>query len=70
MLRIAETVMLNPNMSFTIVRENGGTDYRCCPVMSRHDFIRKYKGTDVWSDFYMLKHIRTDLDNKVITFVV
>lgn len=70
MFRVADVVALNDHMSFMVVCENGNEDYRCCPVISRANFIRKYEGTDLWSVYGYAKRITADLDNKVITFVI
>lgn len=70
MFRVADVVLLNDHMSFVVVREDGMTDYRCCSPLSQSAFIEAYKGTDLWSVYGYAKRITSDLDNKVIRFVI
>lgn len=70
MFRVADVVLINTHMSFSVVREDGAVDYRCCTALSPEAFIRRYEGTDLWSVYGYAKRITSDLDNKVIRFVI
>lgn len=70
MFCVADVVSVNDHFMFSVAREDGNADYRCCSPLSREEFVRKYEGTDVWSVYGYAKRIVADLDNKVIKFVL
>lgn len=70
MFRVADVVLLNDHMSFSVVREDGKTDYRCCKPLTQSEFKALYKGTDLWNDYGVVKRFIADYDNKVIRIII
>jgi hypothetical protein len=70
MFRVADIVSVNDHMWFSVVREDGKDDYRCCAPLPQGVFKMAYEGTDLWSVYGYAKRITADLDKKVIRIVI
>ena len=69
MFIISDVVMDNRIDLVVVVSEIYGHDYRCCKAKPIAEFVRAYKGTDVWREpihGYALEPLGNQLVLKII----
>ena len=70
MFIISDVVMDNHIDLVVVVSEIYGHDYRCCATMPKDEFIRRYKGTDVWRSPARRYHLDVEGNQRLLKIIL